>query len=194
MARRPIWPAARANGRSALVGSLHRAHAAIPVSIGTRLAALIGVRFLLGAARPSCTPLPINSCRDGSHAGTRGRQRSDFCRRWRGFRPHRLFWCVHDGAPRLALSFWVCALIGAVAGVVWYLAARDTPEQHPRVSPVELTKIHSGLTLGLPTDRIAGAKSPWRRILTSADIWLLSGSYFCYGYVAWIFLPGFTDT
>jgi ACS family glucarate transporter-like MFS transporter len=74
---------------------------------------------------------------------------------------------------------------------VWYLASRDTPEQHPHVSQVELTKIQSGLTLGSPTDRTAGAKSPWRRILSSADIWLLSASYFCYGYVAWIFFAWF---
>jgi ACS family glucarate transporter-like MFS transporter len=74
---------------------------------------------------------------------------------------------------------------------VWYLAARDTPEEHPHVSQAELTKIHFGLTLGSPADRTAGARSPWPRILTSRDIWLVTASYFCYGYVAWIFFAWF---
>src|SRR5262245_11145972 len=29
-------------------------------------------------------------------------------------------------------TFFVCAVIGTVAAVVWYLIARDDPEQHPR--------------------------------------------------------------
>ena len=27
-------------------------------------------------------------------------------------------------------SFWVCAVIGLVVGLVWFLAARDTPAEH----------------------------------------------------------------
>jgi ACS family glucarate transporter-like MFS transporter len=56
---------------------------------------------------------------------------------------------------------------------------------------VELTKIQSGLTLGSQADRTGGAGSPWRRILRSSDIWLVTASYFCYGYVAWIFFAWF---
>jgi MFS transporter, ACS family, glucarate transporter len=44
-------------------------------------------------------------------------------------------------------SFWICALIGVVAGSVWYLSARDTPEEHPRVSASEVATIRSGLTM-----------------------------------------------
>ena len=48
-------------------------------------------------------------------------------------------------------SFLVSALIGLAAGTVWYLAARDTPETHPAVSPNELAFIQEG---------IGGAKLP----------------------------------
>ena len=31
-------------------------------------------------------------------------------------------------------SFWMSALIGLAAGMVWFLLARDKPEEHPSVS------------------------------------------------------------
>jgi len=166
--------------------------AAVPLSIGAPLAALVSVRFLLGAGEAIMYPASIQ-----------------FVSRWiptqeRGAANGLIFAGVGAGSglsPFLVIytmahhgwrfSFWVCALIGCGAGVVWYLAARDTPEEHLHVSQVELTKIQSGLTLGSPTDRVVGASSPWPRILTSRDIWLVTASYFCYGYVAWIFFAWF---
>lgn len=165
--------------------------AAIPVSIGP-LAALVAVRFLLGAGEAIMYPAS-----------------NQFVSRWiptqeRGAANGLIFAGVGAGSglsPFLVVytmahhgwrfSFWVCALIGGVAGIVWYLAARDTPEEHPHVSQVELAKIRDGLTLGLQTDRTSREKSPWLRILSSRDIWLVTASYFCYGYVAWIFFAWF---
>jgi len=31
-------------------------------------------------------------------------------------------------------SFWMSAIIGLIAGTVWYFVARDTPEKHALVS------------------------------------------------------------
>ena len=42
-------------------------------------------------------------------------------------------------------SFWACAIIGLIAGAVWYLMARDEPAEHPYVSASELETIRSGL-------------------------------------------------
>jgi ACS family glucarate transporter-like MFS transporter len=166
--------------------------AAVPVSIGRPLAALIAVRFLLGAGEAIMYPAS-----------------NQFVSRWiptqeRGAANGLIFAGVGAGSglsPFLVIytmahhgwrfSFWVCALIGCATGVVWYLAARDTPQEHQHVSPVELTKIQCGLTLGSRTDRTGGASSPWPSILTSKDIWLVTASYFCYGYVAWIFFAWF---
>jgi ACS family glucarate transporter-like MFS transporter len=89
-------------------------------------------------------------------------------------------------------SFYMCAFIGLAVGAIWFAASRDKPEQHPLVSPSELATINSGLTLGSP-GIAAGSKPsvPWRAIFSNASVWAIAVSYFCYGYVAWIFFGWF---
>src|SRR5256886_14476936 len=87
-------------------------------------------------------------------------------------------------------SFWVCSIIGFAVGAVWFLAARDTPSEHPRVSSKELEIIQSGLTIH--TGSAAKRQLvPWGRVLKSREVWAVTFSYFCYGYVAWIFFSWF---
>jgi ACS family glucarate transporter-like MFS transporter len=98
-------------------------------------------------------------------------------------------------------SFWMSAVIGLAAGFIWFLIARDKPEDHPSVSPAELRFIQSGRTLwsseSLPASTIPppDAKTvkslPWSTILQSKNVWAVTFSYFCYGYVAWIFFSWF---
>jgi MFS transporter, ACS family, glucarate transporter len=87
-------------------------------------------------------------------------------------------------------SFWVCACVGFLAAAVWYLIARDTPAQHEKVSISELNLIRSGLTYS-PSNTQTKALVPWRRVLQSKEVWAVTLSYFCYGYVAWIFFSWF---
>jgi MFS transporter, ACS family, glucarate transporter len=166
--------------------------AAIPLSVRAPLVALMAVRFLLGAGEAIMYPAS-----------------NQFVSRWiptqeRGAANGLIFAGVGVGSglsPFLVtytmahrgwrFSFWVCALIGCATGLVWYLAARDTPQQHVRVSQLELAKIQSGLTLGARTDKTVRANPPWTRILRNKDLWLVTASYFCYGYVAWIFFAWF---
>ena len=172
--------------------------AAVPRSIGTPLIALIAIRFLLGAGEAIVYPAS-----------------NQFVSRWiptqeRGAANGLIFAGVGAGSglsPFLVtytmahhgwrFSFWVCALIGCAAGAAWYIAARDTPEQHTHVSRPELAKIRAGLTLGgqmkgsEKRDSGANANSAWSKILSSKDIWIVTASYFCYGYVAWIFFAWF---
>lgn len=91
-------------------------------------------------------------------------------------------------------SFWICAIVGIAVGLVWFLAARDKPEEHPLVSAPELARIRAGLTLPSGPATVAMAKdapSLSRRILAHRDLWLITVSYFCYGYIAWIFFAWF---
>jgi len=99
-------------------------------------------------------------------------------------------------------SFWVSALLGLLAGIVWYLIARDKPEGHPFVNSVELSFIQKDRApvapVGASTENSAqkgGVASPlhisWRSILTSKSILAVTASYFCFGYVAWIFFSWF---
>jgi ACS family glucarate transporter-like MFS transporter len=85
-------------------------------------------------------------------------------------------------------SFWFSAAIGLLAAAVWYLAARDQPEQHPSVSPDELAYIRADTAMSRESYR---APIPWRRILLDKDVLMLSASYFAFGYIAFIFLSWF---
>lgn len=87
------------------------------------------------------------------------------------------------------IAFFVTAVIGLVAFIVWLIFVRDTPEQHPRISPAERAYIEA--------DRLARASqghqavASWRSIIANRDIAVLTLSYFCFGYVAYIFFTWF---
>jgi ACS family glucarate transporter-like MFS transporter len=87
-------------------------------------------------------------------------------------------------------SFWVCAAIGLVAGLVWFIAARDTPAEHSGVSASEIAFIRSGLS----ADNLSGRERkliPWGTVLKSREVLAITISYFSFGYVAWIFFSWF---
>lgn len=87
-------------------------------------------------------------------------------------------------------SFWVSGLIGLGAGVVWYLLARDRPEEHPWVDADEAALIKAGLPAAVPKGGVAPAV-PWRAIFGSRDVLALTLSYSCFGYAAYIFFTWF---
>lgn len=167
--------------------------ALVPSRVAGALFLFMGVRFLLGAGEAVIYP-----------------SANQFTARWiplreRGIANGWIFAGVGAGAGLTPLlithvmlrygwrtSFWVCAVIGFIAGAIWYLAARDTPAEHPKVSAGELATIQSGLTLNQASDREELRPSiPWTRVLHSREVWAVTISYFCYGYVAWIFFSWF---
>ncbi len=168
--------------------------AAVPSGIGAALAWFVGVRFLLGAGEAVMFPAA-----------------NQFVSRWipgpeRGLANGLIFAGVGVGAglsPPLITylllhygwraSFWVCALFGLIAGIVWYVASRDTPAEHRRVSGLELATIYLGLSLNPQAARSDSKIKlvPWSRVLTSKDVLAVTLSYFCFGYVAWIFFSWF---
>jgi len=85
-------------------------------------------------------------------------------------------------------SFYVCAVIGLVASIVWYIVARDTPQEHPRVNRAELVHIEQGLP---PLAKRPRGPVPWSAMLTSRNVWGLFLSYFAFGYVIWIYFSWF---
>lgn len=173
--------------------------ALVPANIRGALWLFVAVRFFLGAGEAVIYPAA-----------------NQFVARWipvaeRGIANGWIFAGVGAGAgltPPLITylmmhygwrsSFWVCAAIGLLAGGVWFVAARDTPEEHPRVSASELAVIQSGLTVSMPNNETPPAVEdaskvlvPWKRVVRSREVWALTISYFCYGYVAWIFFSWF---
>jgi ACS family glucarate transporter-like MFS transporter len=85
-------------------------------------------------------------------------------------------------------TFWVSALLGIIAGVMWMLLARNKPEEHPWIDTAEMEKIRSGLPA---KSKDLDVQIPWRTILGSGNILILTASYFTYGYVAYIFFTWF---
>jgi len=173
--------------------------ALVPANVRGALWLFVAVRFFLGAGEAVIYPAA-----------------NQFVARWipvaeRGIANGWIFAGVGAGAgltPPLITylmmhygwrsSFWVCAAIGLLAGGVWFVAARDTPEEHPRVSASELAVIQSGLTVSMPNNETPPAVEdaskvlvPWKRVVRSREVWALTISYFCYGYVAWIFFSWF---
>jgi len=163
--------------------------ALVPSSIPNALLVFMSVRFLLGAGEAVMFPAANRFVASWIPASERG-----IANGWifagvgagAGLTPPVVtYLMIHYGWRS---SFWVCAVIGCVAGAVWFLAARDFPADHPAITMEELSVIKSGL----PASTGATAQLiPWSRVLTSKEVWAATLSYFCYGYVAWIFFSWF---
>jgi ACS family glucarate transporter-like MFS transporter len=162
---------------------------AIPRAITGVVAAFICVRFLLGAGEAVIYPASNRLVAKWIPTNERGRANGLIFAgvgAGAGITPPLITFIMLRGGWRL--SFWVSALLGLVAGSVWFWLARDNPEEHPWVSARELDVIRSGLPDS--NDRTKGIL-PWGRILASKDFLLVTYSYFCYGYVAYIFFTWF---
>jgi ACS family glucarate transporter-like MFS transporter len=108
-----------------------------------------------------------------------------------GLTPPLLAWFILHHGWRSA--FWFSAIIGVVAGAVWWWFARDTPEEDPKVSPAELKLIREGIaeTRASDGDGSAPVVISWSAILRRRDLLALIVSYFGFGYTAWIFFSWF---
>ncbi len=171
--------------------------AMLPTDIAHAVLLLIAIRFALGAGEAVIYPAA-----------------NQFVARWvpleerglinglifagvgagSGLTPPLLAWIIKNQGWRAA--FWFSAIIGLIAGAIWWYAARDTPEEHPAVSPAELRHIRDGLTFGSSPapSRSSDAASPgisWRAIFHRRDLPALMIGYFSFGYIAWIFFSWF---
>ncbi len=163
--------------------------AMVPTGISVALLLFIGVRFLLGAGEAVVYPASNNVVANWVPTQERGIANG------------LIFAGVGVGAgvtpPFIAFimsrygwewCFWGSALIGIVAGIIWFVIARDSPERHPWVSKSELEYIRAGVEV---KHSHHVTSTPWRAIVRSKEILAITFSYFCYGYVAWIFFTWF---
>jgi ACS family glucarate transporter-like MFS transporter len=196
------WLAARFGPRRVLAfgvlwwGVVTELTALLPTNMSHAVVVLIVIRFALGAGESVVYPAA-----------------NQFVARWipqqeRGFinglifagvgagsglTPPLLTWLISSHGWRAA--FWFSAIIGVLAGIVWWYAARDTPEEHPSVSPLELQTIQDGME-PLPVAAAATKKSSaphisWSAIFHRRDLAALMVGYFSFGYIAWIFFSWF---
>jgi MFS transporter, ACS family, glucarate transporter len=162
---------------------------AIPVGIPGAMAILLAVRFFLGIGE--AVIFPASNRLVASWIPSRER----------GLANGLIFAGVGVGgasAPPLITfimlshswrwAFWLCALIGLAAAVMWLLLVRNSPAEQSNISPAELAYIESGLPIRTAkTGRAAG----WLEIVLDRHVAVLTLSYFCYGYVAYIFFTWF---
>ena len=191
------WIAVRLGPRSALTlgvlwwGAFTLSTALIPPRMRGALWMLMAVRFALGVGEAIIYPAS-----------------NQFVARWipvseRGTVNGVIFAGVGAGAgltpPLLAAiiaahgwraAFWFSAAVGVIAGILWFVIARDTPEEHPLISSDEISKIRAGIGEVTKTNAVK-AGIPWASILRSRTLLALTFSYFSFGYVAWIFLGWF---
>ncbi len=170
--------------------------AILPSTMEHAVALLMAIRFVLGAGEAVIYPAA-----------------NQFVARWipqneRGFvnglifagvgagsglTPPLLTWLIVAHGWRSA--FWFSAVVGLIAGAVWWHFARDRPEDHPGVSRAELHEIREGLgdTLRSSFKDRSGKSSPilWRAIFSRRDLAALMAGYFSFGYIAWVFFSWF---
>jgi ACS family glucarate transporter-like MFS transporter len=167
--------------------------AVLPSTIAHAVGLLIGIRFILGAGEAVIYPAA-----------------NQFVARWvpqqeRGFvnglifagvgagsglTPPLLTWLIVAHGWRSA--FWFSAVVGFVAGAVWWVFARDTPEDHPGVSRAELKEIRAGLGFAAISRGFEQRDAiSWRAIFSRRDLAALMAGYFSFGYIAWVFFSWF---
>lgn len=85
------------------------------------------------------------------------------------------------------MVFYVNAALGVIWAAAWLWYATDTPGSHPSIGQAERDYIATHLP-----PRPA-ASLPLRVVFTNAPLLVLSLSYMCFAYMAWMFLFWFPD-
>ncbi len=81
--------------------------------------------------------------------------------------------------------FYLSAALGLVMGLLWWMLARDRPDQHPWACE------SAALTYDSEQSDRGRSKRFWMSLLKNPNIWWLVCSYSCLGYVAYVYLSWF---
>jgi ACS family glucarate transporter-like MFS transporter len=161
----------------------------VPAGLALSFALLLGVRFLLGIGEAVIFPASNRLVASWIPSSERG------------FANGLIFAGVGVGggiAPPLITyfmlthtwraAFYTCAALGLLVGIVWLFVVRDRPREHRWVSKEEADYIEQGM----PAQQSGGGELlKWREMILDRQVTLLTASYFCYGYVAYIFFTWF---
>ncbi len=86
---------------------------------------------------------------------------------------------VYSGSWRTA--FYILGVLGLIWSICFYAYYRSNPASFAAVRQQQ-----PGAAVEPAV--VERAPIPWNRIVRSPDVWLLTFSYFCYGYTLWIYL------
>ncbi len=170
--------------------------ALIPHGIGSPLILLILLRFFLGVGEATMFPATSQFVERWFPVSERGKANGLIFAGigLAGLTPPLMTAIILRYGWRASFCFG--ASVGALVGLVWFLAARDTPEQHKWVSDAERELIVSQRRAStvVKEDDVAHYgkhKIPWLQIFSSKAVLAITLSYFAFGYVAWMFYTWF---
>jgi ACS family glucarate transporter-like MFS transporter len=165
--------------------------ALIPSHTANALSMLIAIRFALGAGEAMMYPATSQFVERWFPVSERGKANALIFAGvglGGGLTPELVRMIIEHHGWRTSFAFSAC--IGLSAGLIWWLLARNTPEQHAWVGPQERTLIEAGRPAA-GVQNTVGANGrheiPWAEILRNRGIYALTLSYFSFGYVAWMF-------
>jgi len=194
------WLAARFGPRKVLAGGViwwaiaTVLTAVLPSNLPHAVFLLISIRFALGAGESVIYPaanqfvarwIPVNErgfvnglIFAGVGAGS-------------GLTPPLLTWIITHHGWRAV--FWFSSILGLVVGAIWWYISRDTPDEHPWISRLELHEIHDGISVisADPNRTDPGKMNVWKAIFRRPDLPALMVGYFGFCYIAWIFFSWF---
>jgi ACS family glucarate transporter-like MFS transporter len=164
--------------------------AALPPGFRYAVPLLIAVRFALGAGEATMYPAASQFVERWFPIAERGKANGIIfggVGMGSGLTPYFVTLIILHLGWRA--SFWISAGIGLAAAAIWYVTARDTPEQHARIGHSERDLI---VTSREPRESRARSHFvPWSAILGSPQVITLTLSYFSFVYVAWIYFGWF---
>ena len=150
------------------------------------LRSLVAIRFLFGAGEAGAFPNAVRSFSLWFPARERGMANGVL---FLGSRlggaitaPIALFLIQRWG---WRLSFVVFGAFGIVWAFVWYRSYRDRPSEHPDVNREELAWITQEAPRQIPNPQLPTPneeRTPWRRLLTSPNLYAICAMYFTFGY------------
>lgn len=88
-------------------------------------------------------------------------------------------------------SFWISSAIGLIVLALWFWMARERPRDHRLVKQNELDLIAKDTSPTKVEARPREELLSWRAITSNRNVLLLTTSYFCFGYTAFIFFTWF---
>ena len=152
---------------------------------------LVLVRFCFGMGEAGAYPNITRAVHNWFPFGERGFAKGTVWMSGRlmgGLTPVIVFTLVYTDSSSMVHwrhCFWIFGALGVIwaAAFAWWF--RDRPEQMPAVNAAELALIRESKQAHLSAGAAKSA-TPWRAILTSGNLWLLCGQYFCQTY-GWYF-------
>jgi ACS family glucarate transporter-like MFS transporter len=170
---------------------LTAATAMIPSTFAGAFATLLAVRFLLGIGESVIFPASNRLVANWIPSKERGLANGLVFAGvglGAGIAPPLITTIMLEHSWRWA--FMASAAIGVVALVLWLIMVRDSPARHFLMRKPELDYIHAGMPVAATSNHGEQIAS-WRTIIGNRQVMLLTLSYFCFGYVAYIFFSWF---